>query len=73
MLKFKNIRFPLIIDSLRNCELTEENANSILRLIKEKLNGHQIIVASVYDYNNFFDKKEIIEGKLIKNEKNKLF
>ena len=64
--KYKEITVPLIIDSLRNVELTEENAKCILKLLNEKLKGHQIIVASVFDYIDFFDKKETIIGRLIR-------
>ena len=63
--KYKNIKLPLIIDSLRNGELDEENSSKILMLLNNKLKGHQIIVASIFDYDNFFDGKEEIKGKLI--------
>lgn len=63
--KFKNIRLPLIIDSLRNGELDEENSNKILNVLNNKLNGHQIIVASIFEYNDFFDGLEVIENRLI--------
>jgi hypothetical protein len=63
--RYKGIQMPFIIDSLRNSELTENTANEILEIIKEKLSGYQLIVASVYEYNDFFDNCFIIENKLI--------
>ena len=63
--KFKNIKLPLIIDSLRNGELDEENSNKILKILNDKLNGHQVIVASIFEYNDFFDGLEVLENRLI--------
>ena len=63
--KFKNIKLPLIIDSLRNGELDEDNSKKILSVIEKKLIGHQVIVASIFEYENFFDGKEIIKERLI--------
>lgn len=63
--EFGGIQMPFIIDSLRNSELKENVANEILGIIKEKLKGHQVIVASVYEYNNFFESCVTIENRLI--------
>lgn len=63
--KYKNVKMPFIIDSLRNSELTEENANSILKLIKEKLPDYQLIIGSVYKYGNFIENEIVIENNLI--------
>lgn len=63
--EFKNIKLPLIIDSLRNGELDEENSNKILSVLNDKLKEHQIIVASIFEYNDFFDGIEVIKNRLI--------
>lgn len=65
--KYKNIRLPFLVDSLRNVELDETNANLILNAIKQKLPNHQIIIASIYEYehNDFFDGIEVIKDRLI--------
>lgn len=63
--KYKNIKLPFIVDSLRNVELDETNANLILSAIKQKLPNHQVIIASIYEYDDFFEGIEIIKDRLI--------
>ena len=63
--KYKNIKLPFIVDSLRNVELDETNANLILSAIKQKLSNHQVIIASIYEYDDFFEGIEVIKDRLI--------
>jgi len=63
--KYKNIKLPFIVDSLRNVELDETNANLILSAIKQKLPNHQVIIASIYEYDDFFEGIEVIKDRLI--------
>ena len=67
--KYKGIKLPLIIDSLKNSELDEKNAKLILDLLKTELKGHQIIIASIYNFNDFkFDKIYEITYPLINDD-----
>lgn len=63
--KYKNIKLPFIVDSLRNVELDETNAKLILSAIKQKLPNHQVIIASIYEYDDFFEGIEVIKDRLI--------
>lgn len=45
------LRLPIIIDSLRNGELTDLAATKMLDILKDDFSEHQIIIASVYPYN----------------------
>ena len=68
--KYKNKNLPFIIDSLRNNEIDQANADEILSTIKKQLPDHQIIIASIYDYDNFFNNKITISERLIDILKN---
>jgi len=48
-----NIQLPIIIDSPRNNEITEENADKMFDLLSVEFGSHQIIVSSVYQFNRF--------------------
>lgn len=63
--KYKNIKLPFIVDSLRNVELDETNAKLILSAVKQKLPNHQVIIASIYEYDDFFEGVEVIKDRLI--------
>ena len=51
-------------------EIDQANADEILSTIKKQLPDHQIIIASIYDYDNFFDNKISISERLIDTSKN---
>lgn len=64
--KFSGIKLPLIIDSLRTSEVTEDNATDIIEMIKKYIPDYQIIIASVYKYDrDFIDKELVISNPLI--------
>ena len=67
--KYKGIKLPFIIDSLRNTELDEKNAIDILILIDEMIPDHQTIIASVFDYDKYIDSIIEISFPLINNIK----
>ena len=48
------LKLPIIIDSPRTNELSEESTNDMMKILKRDFNNHQIIVASIY-------KNDIIE------------
>ena len=43
-----NISLPIIIDSPRTNELSEESTNNMLNILKRDFSNHQIITASIY-------------------------
>ena len=43
-----SIRLPIIIDSPRTNELSEESTNNMLNILKRDFSKHQIITASIY-------------------------
>lgn len=43
-----NIRLPIIIDSPRTNELSEESTNNMINILKRDFSNHQIIAASIY-------------------------
>jgi len=63
--RFCGIKLPLIIDSLRNNEVSELNAQLILKIVDEALKDHQIIIASIYKYPEIFNEYHEIKGKFI--------
>ena len=46
-----NLVLPIIIDSLRNGELTDLAASKMLDVLQKDFNEHQIIIASVHKYD----------------------
>lgn len=49
------LKLPIIIDSPRTNELSEESTNDMMKILKRDFNNHQIIMASIYknDIINF--------------------
>lgn len=52
------ITLPIIIDSPRTNELSEDSTNDMLKILKRDFSNHQIIVASIYN-NDIINFKEI--------------
>lgn len=52
------ITLPIIIDSPRTNELSEDSTNDMLKILKRDFSNHQIIVASIYN-NDVINFKEI--------------
>ncbi len=46
-----NLNLPIIIDSLKNGELTDLATDDMLKVLQEDFSKHQIIIASVYKYD----------------------
>ena len=52
------LKLPIIIDSPRTNELSEESTNDMMKILKRDFNSHQIIIASIYK-NEIIDFSEI--------------
>ena len=52
---------PLIIDSPRTNELTDEASTAMLKILERDFSDHQIIIASVYEFEKI--NKKVIEMK----------
>lgn len=62
-----NIILPIIIDSPRTNELSEESTNAMLKILKRDFDNHQIIIASIYSSDIIkFDEINLNNG-LFKN------
>lgn len=59
---------PIIIDSPRNNEITEENANKMFELLARDFSDHQIIVSSVFEFSNFHMNKIPLYNYLMEKE-----
>ncbi len=57
-----NISIPLIIDSPRNNEISEENVNIMLNVLKDDFQDSQVILASIY-HNEVFNYKTFLFNK----------
>ena len=63
--KFCDISLPFIIDSFRQNELSAENAKLMLKVIKEELPKHQLILTSIFDYSKLFETTIGIHNRVI--------
>ncbi len=63
-----DINLPIIIDSPRSSELDEMNSKLMMNLLTQEFSDHQIIVASIYKYDNLLSNV-IVLSKPIINEK----
>ncbi|MFA5179114.1 MAG: hypothetical protein WC363_02610 [Candidatus Izemoplasmatales bacterium] len=66
--KFHGIKLPFIIDSLRQNELTDENAKQIISVIRKEVPDHQLIFSSVFNYSNLFANTIALKKRLIQSE-----
>lgn len=58
-----NIKLPIIIDSPRTNELSEDSTNAMMTILKRDFSDNQVIVASIYDNNIInFDKIKLENG-----------
>lgn len=60
-----NVCLPIIMDSPRTNELSEESTNQMMEILKRDFSNHQIITASIY-------KNKVIDFDII-NLENGLF
>ncbi len=59
------LKLPIIIDSPRTNELSEESTNAMMSILKRDFSDNQIIVASIYDSSIItFDKINLENGLL---------
>lgn len=59
------IKLPIIIDSPRTNELSEESTNAMLEILKRDFSEHQIIMASIYETQKInFNKLDLNDGLL---------
>lgn len=56
-----NIKLPIIIDSPKTNELTDDAAIAMIRILERDFKDHQIIYASIYDFKKV--EKKVIEMK----------
>lgn len=60
-----DIKLPIILDSPSGKEVDQENISLMINILKRDFANHQIIIASIFEYN-FDDYKKIeIEDRLI--------
>ena len=45
-----NVVLPIIIDSPRTSELSEESSDAMMNILKRDFANNQIIIASIYEY-----------------------
>lgn len=57
------ITLPIILDSPRGREVDQENAEVMMKLLKEEFSQNQIIIASIFQYKTFQNNCNIIELK----------
>lgn len=61
--KYIGINLPIVIDSPCSGEVTYDNANAMIKVVMEELPFHQVIVASVHDFNQLeFRRTKLVEG-----------
>lgn len=53
------VYLPIILDSPRGREVSEENVNEMMAILAEDYSEHQIIIASIYNCYSFADKNII--------------
>lgn len=53
------VYLPIILDSPRGREVSEENVNEMMAILAEDYSDHQIIIASIYNGYEFADKNVI--------------
>lgn len=46
-----HVKLPLIIDSPRTNELSQDSTDNMLRILKRDFSEHQVIIASIYKYD----------------------
>ena len=63
-----NLTLPIILDSPSGKEIDQNNIKLMMNILKRDFSDHQIIIASIFEYD--FDKLNVIEiiNKLIENE-----
>lgn len=54
-----NVKFPIILDSPRGKEVDNDNVKRMMDILYRDFSDHQIIIASIYDFD--FPKAKIIE------------
>ena len=59
--KVIGIKLPIILDSPSGKEVDRENIELMMNILKRDFNDHQIIIASIYDYN--FENENTIKIK----------
>lgn len=53
------IKLPIVLDSPKGKEVDEENVQMMMQILKSDFSGHQIIIASIYEYD--LDSPNVIE------------
>lgn len=61
------LKLPIIIDSPRTNELSEESTNDMLNILRRDFNDHQIILASIYNNSILNDRIINLDNGLFSN------
>lgn len=62
-----NLRLPIIIDSIRGREMSQENLDMCLALLADKFSDYQIIVASISADGIAPDKIILLQGRVMED------
>lgn len=65
--KVLEIKLPIILDSPRGKEVDEDNVNIMMNILKRDFSGHQIIIASIFEYSFENVNKIEIKEKLMED------
>ena len=61
--KYIGIKLPIIIDSPCSGEVTFDNANDMIKVVTEELPHHQVIVASIHNFEDLqFVRTKLLDG-----------
>lgn len=63
--EYCNVKLPLIVDSPRSKEITEDEIKRMMAILPRDFVDHQVIVASLYDFGLDYSKEIIVEDQLL--------
>ena len=63
--EFCNVKLPLIVDSPRSKEITDDEIGRMMAILPRDFSDHQVIVASLYNFGVSFSKEIIIDDHLL--------
>ena len=67
--KYLGYKLPIVLDSPSGREVDKSNVEKMFEILNRDFSDHQVIVASIHDYDSFNKRKvHLIEGRLINQE-----
>jgi hypothetical protein len=66
-------RLPIFCDSPSGREVRKETIDAMMQILKRDFSNHQIIIASIYKYDEIFDTTNIIEMNKLLFDKQTIF